>query len=420
MIALLALLLTFAGCTPSEPPDAATAERISADNAARAAHKGERPKDWWKGESGWCGEPLTRDDLDASLKLGRTYLLANQRDAGNFNYEYDWKKKELVDDDNQVRQAGATWGVALLHRDAPSAETRAAAEKAIAFWRQHDKTSEDGRRWTTYPGEKRSKLGTVSLVALAHIELLRSEDPELTGRDELRAALDGYLKQILHVRAKDGRFHDKIAMDTGDGSGNSSPYSDGEALLALVKAARYLGRDDLWPTVLDVAEKGHALNVTKALAEHPDSNTTKGYYQWGSMSWYEIATSDQPEDVRKIWGDHLMDLAVWMIDTHYTLRRTRNTAYAYEGIIPAYAVAKARKDPRESKLDCVVQLGMRHLTTWQVGHPLAIPFLAKAPKDDPKALGGIQNHSKEALLRVDVVQHQMHAVLMARELWARK
>jgi hypothetical protein len=29
-------------------------------------------------------------------------------------------------------------------------------------------------------------------------------------------------------------------------------------------------------------------------------------------------------------------------------------------------------------------------------------------------MGGIQNHRKEASLRIDVTQHQMHAVILAR------
>src|SRR5690606_16131403 len=111
------------------------------------------------------------------------------------------------------------------------------------------------------------------------------------------------------------------------------------------------------------------LNVEAALKAHPDSDTTKGYYQWGSMSWYEILQSGRPGT--QIWGDRLIDLAVWMIDTHETLKRTRNTAYAYEGIVPAYAVAKERADPRAAKLGCVVQMGLHKLSSWQIGHSLA-------------------------------------------------
>ena len=39
------------------------------------------------------------------------------------------------------------------------------------------------------------------------------------------------------------------------------------------------------------------------------------------------------------YGDYVIRLADWMIDTHKTLWRKRNTAYAYEGIIHAYQLS---------------------------------------------------------------------------------
>ena len=56
----------------------------------------------------------------------------------------------------------------------------------------------------------------------------------------------------------------------------------------------------------------------------PDSNTTKGYYQWSSMVYFELATSGWGK-VNK-YGDWLIELADWMIDTHRTLKRSRNTS----------------------------------------------------------------------------------------------
>ncbi len=55
------------------------------------------------------------------------------------------------------------------------------------------------------------------------------------------------------------------------------------------------------------------------------------------MAFYEITTSKR-KNVGK-YGEYVMDLADWMIDVHKTLERRRNTAYAYEGIIHAYAIA---------------------------------------------------------------------------------
>ena len=373
-----------------------------------------RDPNWWKGETEACGPELTRADLDTSLELGRSFLLNNQRPAGNFEYQYDWLEQIYDPSDNQVRQAGATWGIALLYRDRPDPELLETLQRSLDFWKAQSKLSPSGTRYVTYPDARGGQLGTVALVALAHIEALRAEDPAMpeTRRAELREHLAGYLDFLLAARHPDGRFHDRFRLADGRGFGASSPYSDGESLLALVKAAKYLGRDDLKPVIDEVARAGIALNVDQALAEHPDSDTTKGYYQWASMSWAEMVTADWEDSA--FYGDTVIRLADWMIDVHKTLRRTRNTAYAYEGIISAYVVAERRGDRFHiDKYRCVMNRGLRKLTTWQVGHPLANPYVQRAT-DDPKSRGGIQNHAREAPLRIDVTQHQMHAVILAR------
>ena len=373
--------------------------------------------DWWKGENGQCGPELTRADLDESLALGRSFLLNSQKEAGNFEYQFDWLKKEYDPADNQVRQAGATWGVALLYEDHPDAALRDSVLKSLDFWKTQSHVTTDGLRYVTYFDERWGQLGTVALVTLSHIEVLRAEDPDLPAerRAELHEHLDGYLEFLLAAGNPDGRFRDKFLPVNGKSFGPSSPYSDGEALLALIKAAKYLDRPDLLPHIHKAARAGIALNVNKALAEDPDSNTTKGYYQWASMSWMEMVTADWENG--ELYGDTVIELADWMIDVHKTLTRTRNTAYAYEGLLSAYVVAERRGDEKHlNKYACVINSGLRKMTGWQLGHSLAIGSVQRAP-GDPRSRGGIQNHATEPPLRIDVTQHQMHAVTMARDFY---
>ncbi len=104
-----------------------------------------------------------------------------------------------------------------------------------------------------------------------------------------------------------------------------------------------------------------------------------------------------------------------MIDVHKTLKRSRNTGYAYEGIIPAYAIAK-RNDDRDKmeKLRCTIDRGLSRLCSWQIGNPLANRYIRAREEHDARAIGGVQNHKKESTLRIDVAQHQMHAIIVAR------
>lgn len=58
------------------------------------------------------------------------------------------------------------------------------------------------------------------------------------------------------------------------------------------------------------------------------------------------------------------------------------------------------------------------LSRWQVGGPLAHTnkFLKKHPTNEKIAIGGIMNAKNKAPLRIDTTQHQMHALMMAKQL----
>jgi UDP-N-acetylmuramoyl-tripeptide--D-alanyl-D-alanine ligase len=381
---------------------------------------------WWRGErfyvrwllespgNGSCQKRLSRPVLDASIQLGTRFLLAHQRPEGNFDYEYDWREKQLSNDDQETRQVGALWGLTLLYQEDKRPQLASAIERALSFFDEHSREVK-GVRCLVYPGSRTGRAGTIALMALSQIEYLRAaSDLAADERQLLEARLDQYLKMLTESRHPSGLWYGDYDVKTCKPQGEPSSYSDGEALLALVKAAKYLGKRELLPTIMSAAAAGKRINIDEALAENADSDVTKGYYQWSSMAFYELATSDFP-DVSG-YGDTVLTLADWMIDVHKVLIRTRNTGYAYEGIIHAYALAKQRHDSaRQAKYGCVIDLGLEHIMTWQVGGPLTNRFTASASADDAQALGGVQNAAFEPALRVDVTQHQMHATQLARQ-----
>jgi UDP-N-acetylmuramoyl-tripeptide--D-alanyl-D-alanine ligase len=364
--------------------------------------------------AGRCTRRLGRAELDQSIALGQGFLLRHQRPEGNFDYEYDWRRRQLSPEDSQARQAGALWGLGLMYQDHPEPALATAIEKGIAFFDRHSVAASDGRRCVTYPGETFGATGTVALVALTHVEYLRSaramaED----ARSVHMARLGGYLEQLAGARDPDGLWYGGYSFADCRPSGEASSYSDGEALLALVKAAKYLGRREFLAVAREAADAGYRRNVEGALSANPDSDVTKGYYQWSSMAFYELYSSGWPDTER--YGDWVLRLADWMIDVHGTLWRRRNTGYAYEGIVHAYEVARRRGDQaRMAKYACVIDTGLEKLISWQLGGPIPSPHLRGQGERDPQALGGVQNGAFGPALRIDVTQHQMHAVLLAR------
>lgn len=364
-------------------------------------------------------KPLNRAILDRSLELGTQFMINHQKLEGNFTYAYDWVKKTYDPGDSQVRQAGTMWGLATIYNDSPNPEVGAAIEKAMEFFAQNSKLTHDGRRYVIYPGDEAGRTGTVALCALSHIDYLRAAKSHISEAkfQNYQQLLEEYLEFLIGARIqtqpKAGLWHRSYSISSGHPYGQSSPYFDGESLLALIKAAKYMGREDLQPIIIASADAGYRYNIQEALQEDPDSSITKGYYQWSSMAFFETATSGWPDTEK--YGDYVIDLANWMIDIHKTLKRTRNTAYAYEGIIHAYQLAVQRNDTKHiEKFAYVIETGLKKLTSWQVGSPLMNEFIRSHPTDSPLAVGGVQNHHRESPLRIDVVQHQMHAVILAR------
>ena len=101
------------------------------------------------------GEPLTRDMLDQSLALGRQFLLTSQLPSGLFRYHVNFRTGEVLPEQSPVRQAGALWGVALIHQDQPAADTRAAVLRGLAYFSEHSQLTADGRRFIRFPGKRR-------------------------------------------------------------------------------------------------------------------------------------------------------------------------------------------------------------------------------------------------------------------------
>lgn len=362
-----------------------------------------------------CRLRLTKDILQRSLELGKQYLLHSQKPDGSFIYMYNWANKKTSKKHSQVRQAGALWGLSLIYQNSPDVEVAGALKNGMDFFERNSKQSVDGKKWITFPKDLSGKTGTVALYTLSLIDTLRRpEFLDANFRESLESNLDNYLSFLVSLRTEDGLFHKSYTYDKGNGFGSSpSPYFDGETLLALIKAAKYLGKRELIPIILESADAMYLSHVEKALRIDPDSNKTKGFFQWGIMSFFELATSEWKDTIK--YGDKTIDLANWMIDVHCTLSRRKNTAYAYEGIILARELANRNNDIfHANKFACVTDKGLSRLTSWQAGGPIPNNYLRNRRYSmDQLAIGGVMNSKKGKTLRVDVTQHQMHAVILA-------
>ena len=358
---------------------------------------------------------LTGELLERALELGGRYLVHSQRPAGNFVYEYDFVAGHAEATDNAVRQTGALWGLALIHRAHPSGRTESAVARGLAFFRKHTRRGRGALVWPVYPDPDQAtgKTNVVALLVLTLVDLLQDDELDADLRVDAEKQLDRYLRFLLSLRRDVGFFHGQYSLATGRGHGAPSPYADGEALLAMARAARFAGHGRLKARLLESAQRMHGRYVTAALQRDPDSDVTKGFYHWGSLAFFEIHDAGWDSDDQ--FARHTIDMAHWMIDVHQTLRRSRNTAYAHEGLAVAYELARRLGDEEaRNKFAAVIDQGLYKLTSWQVGGPNPNQFLRDHPTDDPLAVGGVMNGAEAPVLRIDVTQHQMHAIILAR------
>jgi len=371
---------------------------------------------------------ITEKDMSTALSLGTSFMLQSQYESGHFSYQYDWKLgADPTENDagqvSPVREAGAAWGLALIALDVEQTEGShdpklvKALRKTLDFFEKHSQLTDQGLRLIAYPGleGKLGDTGTLAILTLANVDYLRTQAPEKKERAHRLEFLNALLKSLRASITKDGLVHKRYSLSKGTFQGGHTPYYDGEVLLALTKAAKYLGFSELWPDINQLTQAGWNHIVRKGLRAQQDLPVMKGYYQWSSMAWHELLNSEHAAEYEK-FQHRLVDYGLWMVEVHGVAHRALNTGYAYEGLIPAFLSAKKAGLPEaQNILGCAIDLGMRRVTGMQLGHPLAVGLAAEAPSLE-RTRGGVQNSLKESGLRIDTTQHQMHAVIMMKRL----
>lgn len=358
---------------------------------------------------------ITRTNLIQAIEMARAYYLNHQRVDGNFIYAMDISNGEVIEKDNQVRQAGALWGLACLNRDRFNEPNRRALLLGIDFFASRVAPLPNGEKCFIYPNDSTINTGTAALFALTLIEYLHGQQKFIDEkmRQKYTELLDIHLSFLRSMEMEDGSWAHNYNPETNLKPFNSSPYYDGEALLAYCKAARYLDRTDLMDRINNAIPKLIAKYTVKAWEKELESEEAKGFYQWGCMAFAEYVEAGwQPH--AKLASDAAYALSWWQIHSNQIEYRLGNTAYAVEGLIATYQIAKHNGDAaKQEKLKEVALRMMSSLMTWQYQGPFmrfnpALNQLKAYPGSD----GGIVSSKGSTLVRIDTHQHQTHAMLL--------
>lgn len=363
--------------------------------------------------------PLSRKMLVDSIELARAYYLNHQLPEGNFAYGQNVTDNTADDDDSQVRQAGALWGLTSLDRDRHTDATRQAAVRGLDYFFRVSKPLPLGRVAPVYPKSDEISTGAVALLSLAIVEMCRGQKDYLTpaGRGLYESWFDTYLRYLQHFELDDGGWGQRYVISLNKRDAEGSSYYNGEALLLYCKAARYMGRKELIPKIERIAPLLAERYTVKAWETDPRSDDTKGFGHWGCLSFAECVEAGwQGADTL---GDAALAIAWWLLHEHDVESRPGSTGYAVEGLLGAYRVARVRGDAAamQSLRAAAERILVRQIRC-QIGGPLQDQnlFLARA-RIHPKFIGGIMSTEDSGYVRIDTVQHQLHAMLMALELF---
>ncbi|NOY80267.1 MAG: hypothetical protein GXP31_04595 [Kiritimatiellaeota bacterium] len=378
---------------------------------------------FWSRERHWMERPkpppLTRATLVASIEAARTYMLNHQRAEGNFIYSYNYVRRTIVPGDSPVRQAGAVWGLTMLCRRRPTLATRAAAVRALDFFFRNSRALSCGTVAPVYPPYDKIKTNTVDILCLALMDFIHSQTRYLTGagRGLYEGWLEKYLDHIEGMELGNGSWGEFYMASSDERAPTSNPFVDGESLLVYCRAARELGRKDLIPKIEESAPKLIRKYLTDAWDELPDSELTKQFSQWGCQAFAEYVEAGWKDS--DLVGDAALALAWWLIHEHKVAELRANMSYCVEGLIAAYRVARIRDD-RESMtaLRKYIDFMLTRAITYQIGGPLQAwnPYF-KGVKPDAASFGGIVWVPDGHVIRIDNIQHQLHAELMALDLF---
>jgi hypothetical protein len=305
--------------------------------------------------------------------------------------------------------------VALLHRRHPTPETGNAIIKSLKVQDGFARRTARGGRYLTEPAAPEWTTNAVALHALALLDFLAADyDLDSALREKARRDLADEVKFLVSLRLGSGRFYSTYRTADGGGMGTPTPYADGEVLLALARVAKEEGGDpSLRDTVLESAACMYGEYVRSALRADPDSEQSRAFYQWGSMAFYELYTSGWPGT--QPYAARTIAMARWMTDVQDINRREGNAGYAFEGLAVAWELARLTKDQKNQQhIGAAIEQGLSKLLTWQIGSPVAGGAVPAAFLRSPKARGGVVSLPGEPLIRIDMVQHQMHATMLAR------
>lgn len=351
-------------------------------------------------------DAVTRLGLDEAVARLAEYMHYRQLESGLFAYQYEPGRDAYSENDNLVRQVGATAAMATDARTSGGAASAAAADLAIRYHLQ-GLTQVPGAEGSAFiaTADGSNKLGVTALLCLAMLE-----HPDSDGYAE---TVEKLVNGMLWLQRPSGMFLTAFppAFEV-----KSQDYFPGEALLAL--ATYYQRRPS--GRIMDAFDRAATF-----YRDFFQGAPSPAFVPWQVQSFAMMAR----QSGRKDFADYVFQMSDWLADRQldaancawedlwggiaaYSDGRAGVATAAYlEGFAETLALARARNDvPRTERYEHVVRSAARFVLQLQFREQEA--YFVCSPRD---AVGGIRTNPSLNLLRIDHCQHALVGLSKARQ-----
>ncbi|MBI4718721.1 MAG: hypothetical protein HY763_13015 [Planctomycetes bacterium] len=349
---------------------------------------------------------VTAAGLDQAIERLAEYMCYRQKASGLFTYQYEPALDVYSDDDNLVRQVGATLAMAMHAKWSGRGASLAAADTGIRHHLQGlSAWPADEEAAFIATADRQNKLGVTALLALA----LR-EHPDAPRYTETRKRL---VRGILRLQRPSGMF---LTAFPPAGGIEAQDYFPGEALLAL--ARQY--DDEPSGEILEAFDR-----AIRYYREYFRAGPSPAFMPWQVQAYAAIAQHTK----RKDYVEYVFELTDWLaqdqltasncpwpelwggIASYQTGRAGVATAAYLEGFADALTLARRIGDAeRGRRYEAQVRGAARFVMQLQVRPEEA--YFVRSPQD---AVGGVRTAPALNLLRIDHCQHALIALVKARQ-----
>lgn len=342
---------------------------------------------------------------------GSTFLKKAQEENGHFAYEYRPYEDAYTDDDNIVRQAGTFYQLAevAVHDTEDVNELEETLQRSISYFEDLSPTDtfEDRTFRCIVNGESSDdcKLGATSLALVGVLDVMERY-PE--HEDTYRSLAEDYMSFILAMKKNNGGFRNLYTVGENIQSAKESSFSNGEAMLALVRYYKYEQSDEIKEVLLEMFDYINSEEVPFDSA----------LYLWAMAALIDMQEL-WPNDAHLDYAEEYTD---WRIDGFSRRKNTMHNMCAYvEGVVLAHVLLEGTLDESgKQSLQREIDFWLARMARLQIDETDRVRIITDEEgvrfgeiTDMSLAFGGFLTGEDELKQRIDFTQHCLNAYLLA-------